>query len=357
MMVAKGHMVHSRNSIAHKTIILAIFIIALVVSCRAANVASVQNITSKELDFPSSDAYYSLIIKDKKVIGLINGGSQKDLLSYASENDSTPTLFSLPDDPSCFLTNYYGDDSLPNGELQIFMLCGSGGNGTDTYLMKYNWESQQLEKFVGPLPLGTSGASWDPVQTEAIGYLDSGFASRTLFWIRQDGFQSLDLEIADGERHWNLNDDFPKFTEDDTGKTGTTGRASWSPDGKTIAFFASPDAIGKTGFARFGVEYYLYLMNPETLQYEVVADNIFSPFLLAWSPDSTQIAFVGRYGFWKENGIWLYSVKSNTVTEISEGIFQGIVWRPDGNSLVAIKCEDFGLCNNIIEFDLSGILE
>ena len=350
-------MFHSRNNLNGKTIMLAIFIIGVVVSCRVASVGSVQNVTSKELDFPNSDSYYSLVIKDKNVVGLINGGSQKDLLSYASEYDATPTLFSLPDDPSCFLTNYYGDDSLPDGELQIFMLCGSGGKGTDTYLRKYNWESEQLEKSVGPLPLGTSGASWNPEQTKAIGYLDSGFASRTLFWIYPDGFEPLDLVIQDDGRSWNLRDDFPKFTADDTGKSGSTGRASWSPNGETIAFFASPNAIGKTGFARFGVEYYLYLMDPETLQYDVVADTIYSPFLLAWSPDSAYIAFIGKYGFWKENGIWLYSVKSNMVTEVSKGTFQSIVWRPDGKSLVVIKCEDLDVCNKILEFDLTNILE
>lgn len=351
-------MFHSRNSLNRKTIILTMLMIGLVVSCQVVNKWSMQGTASKELDFPSADAYYKLTTNDKKVVALVNGGSQLDLLSYANEYDSTFTLFSLPDNPSCFLTKYYGDVRLPDGELQIVMLCGQGGNGTDTYLMKYNWESGRLEKLAGPLPLGTSGASWNQDQTKAIGYLDSGFASRTLFWIQPGGYDPLDLEIVDGNRSWNLKDDFPKFTEDDTGRTGTTGRAVWSPDGKTIAFFASPNAIGKTGFARFGVEYYLYLMNPETLQYEVVADNIFSPFVLAWSPDSTQIAFIGKHGFWKENGIWLYSVKPNTVTEISKGIFQDIVWRPDGNnSLIAIQCEDFDVCNKIMEYDLTNGLE
>jgi len=329
----------------------------LIASCNLLIEKPANFVQSTELVFPNVNTYYALIIKDKTVVALINGGSQSDLLSYAMENDSSPTLFSLPSDPDCFLTNYYGDDSLPDGRLQILKLCGSGGNGTDTYLMRYNWETKRLERLIGPLPLGTSGASWNPDQTKAIAYLDSKFASKTLFWIRKGGFDPLNLEIRDGNRSWNLQDDFPKFTADDTGKSGTTGRASWSPDGKSIAFFASPDAIGKTSFERFGVEHKLYLMNPETLQYEVVAESIFSPFLLAWSPDSNHIAFIGKYGFRKENGIWLYSIKTNSITEISKGIFQGIVWRPDGNSLVAIKCEDFDICNKILEYDLSNILE
>ena len=108
----------------------------------------------------------------------------------------------------------------------------------------------------GPLPLGSSGVSWNPDQIKGIVYLDSGFATRTLYWLSKDGdFGPLDLVITDGYRSWNLKDDFPDFKADDTGKTGSTGEAAWSPDGKSIAFFASPDAIGKTGFQRFGVEY------------------------------------------------------------------------------------------------------
>jgi len=347
-----------QSSVFHRlALALIVVLTALMASCNLLAEKPSNFIQSRELLFPNVNTYYALILKDEKLVALINGGSQSDLLSYAMENDSSPTLFSLPSDPDCFLTNYYGDESLPDGKLQILKLCGSGGNGTDTYLMAYDWETQRLEKLVGPLPLGTSGASWNPQGTKAIGYLDSGFASKTLFWVYPDGFEPLDLVIQDDGRSWNLQDDFPKFTADDTGKSGTTGRASWSPDEVAIAFFASPDAIGKTSFERFGVEHYLYLMNPETLQYEVVADKIFSPFLLSWSPDSNYIAFIGHYGFRKENGIWLYSIKTNSITEVSKGIFQDIVWRPDGNRLVAIGCEDLGVCNKILEYDLTTILE
>ena len=223
--------------------------------------------------------------------------------------------------------------------------------------MAYEWNTSQLEELVGPLPLGSSGASWNPDQTKAIAYLNGGFATKTLFWISADGFSPLDLVVGDQNHSWNLQDDFPDFKAYDTGKTGTTGRTAWSPDGESIDFFASPAAVDKTGFERFGVEFNLYLMNPDTLQYQVAIDNIYSPFLLQWSPDSTHIAFIGKYAFWKEDGIWLYSVDTNSVRSISKGRFQSIAWTSDGKSLVAIRCKDTDVCAQIYQYDLAQILE
>jgi WD40 repeat protein len=330
--------------------------IILSTSCNSYIGDTTEPIPIKELVFPDSQYYNALIQTNNDLIVLVEGGDLSDLQSYAIEGHQDFAQFNFPVDTYCTSPRYHSYETFPNGRLQVWKICLTE-NGKVTDLLAYNWMTRQLTTVSGQLPPGTSGASWNPEQTIAIAYLDGGFATRTLFWMFDSGYTPLDLVISDQSQSWNLSDDFPDFKANDTGKTGTTGRAAWSPDGKSIAFFASPDAIGKTGFERFGVEHNLYLMNPETRQYEVVADKIFSPFLLAWSPDSTHIAFVGNYGFWKENGIWLYSVETDSVTEISKGKFQGIVWRPDGKSLVAIKCENLDVCNEILEYDLSSILE
>jgi hypothetical protein len=307
------------------------------------------------LNFPDASSYNALITVNGKVVVLVED-ERRTLFAYGEENGKDLHYFSFAEDPNCFQTNYYAYETLPNDRLQVWKHCGSGGNGTNTYLMNYDWETHQLEETLGPLPLGSSGASWNPEQTQAIAYLDSKFATRTLYWIYPDRFEPLDLEITDGDLSWNLSDDFLTFDASDKGASGTTGRADWSADGKQIAFFASPNAIGKTGFSRFDVEHFLYLLDPETLQYRAVIENIFSPFLLSWSPDSNHIAFIGRYGFWKEKGIWLYSVKNNTVINISEGIYTSIVWRSK-TSVVAIRCEEISVCHQVVEFDLSNTIE
>jgi len=310
----------------------------------------------KELAFPKAENYDALVNTNDGLTVLLVGGDLGDLQSYARENDREFENFDFPDDdPSCDPETYHSHESSIDGRLQVWEWCLTGYGGIQ-YLRVYDWNTGQLGRLSGPLPLGSSGASWNPDQTKAIVYLDSGFATRTLYWLAKDGFSPLDLVITDGSRSWNLKDDFPDFKADDTGKTGSTGEAAWSPDGKSIAFFASPNAVGKTGFDRFGVEYYLYLMDPETLGLSLVAKKIYSPFLIQWSPDSTHIAFIGEYGFWKEEGLWLYSLKDQSITNIAKGIFQGLAWTSN-KSLAAIHCEDRGNCRQVFEYNLTNASE
>jgi WD40 repeat protein len=352
----KGQLVQ-KSIFRQLALALIVLLTTLIASCNPFSEKPASFIQSRELFFPETQFYNALVQTNNALVVLVDGdGDRSDLQFYSAESDEKLMRFDFPPDNSCASARYYGYETFPDSRLQVWKYCLTE-NGKVTYLMAFDWLTHKLSEVSGSLPLGTSGASWNPGQTTAIGYLDSKFASKTLFWIRPGGYEPLDLEIVDGDRSWNLQDDFPKFTADDTGKTGTTGRASWSPDGKTIAFFASPNAIGKTSFDRFGVEFYLYLMNPETLQYEVVADSLYSPFLLSWSPDSSYIAFIGKYGFRKENGIWLFSTKTNSITEISQGTFHGVVWRPDGNSLVAIKCQSIDVCDQILEYDISSVLK
>ena len=97
-------------------------------------------------------------------------------------------------------------------------------------------------------------------------------------------------------------------------------------------------------------------MDPETLGLSLVAEKIYSPFLMQWSPDSSHIAFIGKYGFRKEDGLWLYSLKEKSITSIAKGKFQGLVWTSN-KSLAAIYCQDTGECAQILEYDLANVIE
>lgn len=324
-------------------------------SCSLFTNGSADSVPAQELVFPKGENYNALVNTNNGLTVLLVGGDLGDLQSYARENASGFTEFDFPNDPSCGSETYHSHEALADGRLQVWEWCLTSKGGVQ-YIRIFDWNTRRLERLAGPLPLGSSGASWNPDQTKAIIYLDSGFATRTLYWLSKDGFSPLDLVITDGSHSWNLKDDFPDFKADNIGKTGSTGEAAWSSDGESIAFFASPNAVGKTGFQRFGVEYYLYLMDPETLGLNVVAKDIYSPFLIQWSPDSTHIAFIGKYGFWKEDGLWLYSLKDKTITSIAKGRFQGLAWTSNKN-LAAIHCEDIGMCAQVFEYDLAEVIK
>lgn len=317
--------------------------------------SSNEAITVKSISFPPAD-YYSLVLVNRELIALIRveGADHQ----YVKKGDSNLQQFNWPtEDPRCSgITDYDAFDVFPDGRLQLWEFCRVRP-GTLTYLMAYNWETGKIEEIAGPLPLGSSGASWNPDETRGVIYLDSKFSSQTLYWIWKGGFGPMDLIIKDQGRSWNLKDDFPDFKGADGGRTGNAGRAAWSPDGHSIVFFASPEAIGKTGFDKFYVEYNLYVMSADKLQPQAVLNNIYVPFIIKWSPNSKQIAFIGQYGNLKQDGIWLYSLDTDSVIGIAEGKFQDILWKPDGKGLIAIRCDDSNYCSQIQEYNLTSVIE
>jgi len=349
------------NALKIKLLVLLTTMMGLVIACNAlSGQRQVKSISSQKLSFPFAD-YSSILWIGQEMIAFTTTESADNARSYAKAGDQNLHQIVFPDDPNCgFSTDHQVYETLPDGDLQLWKECRIGTTAlptkTLTYLMSYNWQTGKMEELAGPLPLGSSQASWNPDQTRGIVFLDSGLARTTLFSIWKNGFGPLDLVITDQEKSWNLKNFFPDFPNSETIRSGNTGRAVWSPDGHTIAFFASSDAIGKVEFERFNVEYNLYLMDADQLKPKAVSGNIHFPFIIKWSPDSRHIAFIGEYGSFKQTGLWLYSIDTNSVLNIAEGTFQDILWNPDNKGLFAIRCDDNHYCSQVEEYDLAGIL-
>lgn len=345
-----------------KLLVLLTTMIGLVVACNALpGLQEVESVSYKILSFPSAD-YSSILWIDQEMIAWTNTETADNVRSYAKAGDQNLHRIVFPDDPNCgFSTDYNIYETLPDGHLQLWKKCRIGTTAlptkTLTYLMSYNWQTGKIQELAGPLPLGSSQVSWNPDQTKGIVFLDSKFSSQTLYWIWKGGFGPLDLVITDQDRSWNLKNFFPDFPDSETVRSGNTGRAVWAPDGNSIAFFASPEAIGKTGSDRFYVEYNLYLMSADQLEPKAVLNNIYFPFIIKWSPDSKYVAFIGQYGSFKQDGLWLYSIESDSILNIAKGKFQDILWNPDNKGLIAIRCDDNHYCSQIEEYDLSNIVK
>ena len=342
--------------------VLSAMIAGLVMACNAfTQMQLFGSISAKQLQFPNAD-YYLITIVQGKLIAFQEGEQVNNEWLYANEGDQNLHQIVFAKDPNCGLGAVYDvSEALPYGRIQLWKLCRGGPTESEirtrTYLMAYDWQIGDMKQIAGPLPLGSSQVSWNPDQTRGIVYLDSKFSSQTLYWIWEGGFGPLDLVITDRDRSWNLKNLFPDFPDAETIRSGNTGRAVWSPDGHTIAFFASPGAIGKTGLNRVYVEYNLYLMDADQQEPKAVLDNIYLPFIIKWSPDSKYVAFIGQYGSSKQAGLWLYSMESDSILNIADGKFQDILWNTDNRSLTAIHCDDKHYCSQIEEYDLSSILQ
>lgn len=311
------------------------------------------DIKSKILDFPlsSTGTYDSIIInKYGEVVVLVKEKVDGKWL-FAKENSEVFGNISLPLEPReiCSRTVFEMYETMPSGFLQIEKTCLKL-EGSINSLLSYDLETGELHELVTNIPSGGITASWRPDQKMAVGSFYDGFASSTLFWLWKGGYEPMDLIISEGDYSWNLKDDFPNFEGSNVATTGNAERATWSPDGNLIAFWGSPEAIGVTGFDRLEVNYHLYLMDSVALKPYSVQTGIHYPHIMKWSPDSHYIAFIG---FLKQKGLWLYSLDTNSISLISKGDFRTLVWKGNGN-IVALRCADVLICNQVEEFDIAN---
>jgi hypothetical protein len=177
-----------------------------------------------------------------------------------------------------------------------------------------------------------------------------------LYWITPFGSEPISLTLSDGKRSWSLEESFPDYS-DDPSAMGIAAIPAWSPDGKTIAFWASFDAIGREGFARANGEYKLIFLDPDSLAYSIVLDRVYLPQALEWSPNGEWLAFTGGASYPRRRGIWLFSPTMGSLLRINEGIISGNpVWSPDGRTIAGILCYD-NLCEDqeIWEYDVSEL--
>ena len=350
-----------------KLILLAISVVTLASACSSFPlVQRIESIPNKELPFPTGD-YRLLNIVNNKLTGWVEGerpGNQpwRTQWFYTFEGDQELHEINFPLDPACTRGMVYDvGRTRPDGRIQLTKLCRIGPpdyeRKTWPFLMAYDFQESKMEEIAGPLPLGSYSPSWNPDMTRAVINLDSGFSSQTLFWLWDDGFGPMDILIEDDGVSWNLKYFFPDFPDSEALRTGNAERAVWSPDGSTIAFFASGDVVGESGFDRFYIEYKLYFMDADQLEPYPVFDSVYFPHLIEWSPDSKHIAFSGQHGSLKSKGLWIYSLESGSVISVEKGDFQTILWRPDGRSLVAIRCDEDHFCSQVVEYDLTKIVQ
>ena len=299
-----------------------------------------------------------------------NGG----VLGYYLENDDHFYLLDLPP----FIArldcngvndinndiNYTHPSLLPDGRLGLINGCVSRGDPPGLkrqYIVAYNFQTEETNLLVKePLPNYLSnGFTWNPEMTKGLQQIYGGLEG-TVYWMSREGVAPVDFAISDGRRSFSPANDFPHFSGND--EQGIVFSPAWAPDGKTIAFFVTLDAIGRSGFSRSDGEYKVFFMDPiEQKPYPVVG-KIYDPFRLIWSLDSKWLAFIGDYGLIRRHGIWLYSIEAEKIYPIASGDFSRIAWSPDSTKIAATVCEPDhpnSLCDRyeIWEYDVSAIKE
>lgn len=146
----------------------------------------------------------------------------------------------------------------------------------------------------------------------------------------------FDVTISEAGKKWNLGQE-----EDDDGDCKRIGRADWpiwSPDGARIAFVASPQSIGHSGFERLDQPWNIYSMRPGDREPVSLMRDISDARTLTGSPNSNWLAFSGRpsdHG----TGTWVFSPSKRKLVRVSTIAADWVAWSPSGDQLAVIVNE------------------
>lgn len=228
-----------------------------------------------------------------------------------------------------------------------------------SYLLAYDFTEQTTSLLIAsPLPIDDSGSfAWNPSNSQAMisfGHLLSG-----LYWIDRKGFaQPVTGTIQVDNKSFSLETAFTKFNRDGFTETGNATAPNWSPDGATIAFFASSDAINRQSWDRVQGRWALFLMDTQRLDAKSVLTNVYNIGKPRWSPDSRFIALTGQVGHSQPSGLWVYTLVDDKIQFIAEGVFKDFIWAAEGTALYGLRYKDNSV--NEIEvwhYDLQGLLQ
>ena len=142
-----------------------------------------------------------------------------------------------------------------------------------------------------------------------------------------------------GDGHRYIDEQLYWFTRDGSDPFGVglplAYGPSWSPDGTQIAFIGSRS----TGTPLIGSALGVYLVKADGTGVRLLLEGFYDSAGLAFSPDGRWVAFPGRFGRreGEEQGLWVADVETGERRLVAEGGFGVPKWSPDGQQIVVVQ--------------------
>ena len=239
-------------------------------------------------------------------------------------------------------TRYHDPVALPDGRLGLDKHCQYAQDGQTwtpdrRYLTAYDLDQGTATTLVAPFPysgLGGFKMTWNPTMTRGV----VGFgvlACERIAWVNAEGPEFPALMVRDGARGLR----FVKYPEEMLSclEFGRVGRPAWSPDGRWLAFAASPQGVGLDLYSRVRAPWHLYLMGLEKQQPRPVLKNVKAPSAVAWSPDGRWLALAGELAG-QPRSLWLLAPATGTLRQVTtRSWIADVAWSPDGQALVVVR--------------------
>ncbi len=247
----------------------------------------------------------------------------------------------LPTDSGCRFTVYLHATGLPDGRVGLLRHCVSPEVvRPDTLsLVAYDVRTREVQPLVAATTRFNVTQTWNPTMDRGLATYSSLICAG-MTWVTPAGFEPLTAVVRDGTRSWRLDEVFWQDPARDCGDQARADWPAWSPDGRSVAFFASLPARGVLGQSRLSLPWDLYLLDPATRETQRVLVGLKDPRGLAWSPDGTWLAFSQD---WREErspagqGTWLFAPRTGDLRRLTTTNVDWLAWSPDGRRIVGVR--------------------
>jgi hypothetical protein len=221
-------------------------------------------------------------------------------------------------------------------------------------MMVYDWETGETRPLVkGLVGENPNQYTWDPTLQRGLFSHSSHICAR-IRGLNRDGVADFPITITHGGVPVRVDGPLTAEPGGDCGGEIRSDLPDWSPDGETIAFFASPQSLAKSGFSRLDQPWNLYLVSAASGgPARRVVQDVVEPHELRWSPDGRWLAYVTAG---EDGGGWLYSPEEGLHRFASDPLL-GLAWSPDGDKILALRPlpGDQSTDQDLVVFDVSDI--
>jgi hypothetical protein len=305
------------------------------------------------------------LLLDKEEVADLNDGQ---INFHILDNKEVYPLL-LPDDAACVTGTYYSQPGLlPDNRLGLVKFCVDSLSEPPAERGDYSLVAfDSAQHVITPLMDGflypglQQSFTWNPDMSRgvmAVGTLDS-----TLYWLSPNGPEPMQVAVGEGEAKWSLAEALEQTTcirecDPSPPPVGIASTPSWSPDGKTIAFTASPAAMALQGLSRVNAVYSLFLMDETELKPRAILNGLYQPRLLRWSPNGQHLLLDACIGLLRRCGLWAYNPHHGSLEQIGsrEG-YQGAGWLSESKIALVYCVEEVdNSCAQTLfyEYELDG---
>jgi hypothetical protein len=226
-------------------------------------------------------------------------------------------------------------DRLPDGRVGYLRWCNMMSTDDPTEIWALNMDTLESERVValGPYNPQRGQYTWNPTMTA--GFFGTG--SRICDGILAfdlSGISFLDTQVSDGSRTFPMSTDLASKSSDCA--SGQTSAPTLSPEGRTLAFLGSTDAIGQRGRDRLYAAFDLYLMDVDRPTPKRVPLGLVDTADLQWSPDARSLAVVGSLRG-HDRALYLIDATTHAIRLVTADFAGGLSWSRDSRQIVGLR--------------------